>query len=79
MTEPDAAADAEFLRELADALDRSSADSGALPASGQDYADIADRLRGIAHHLQRIASGGDRPAPGGLTPESTPYEPEPPS
>jgi hypothetical protein len=79
MTEPDAAADAEFLRELANALDRNSAYSGVLPQSDPKQADPADRLRRIADHLQRIASGGDRPAPQGLTADPMPYEPEPPS
>jgi hypothetical protein len=78
MTEPDAAADAEFLRELADVLDLNTANSGARRESGQNQADAADRLRRIADHLQRIASGGDRPAPEGLTADPMPYEPEPP-
>jgi hypothetical protein len=77
MSEPDAAADAEFLRGLADMLDAIIVASSAL-LSGQGRADAPARLRRIAHHLDRIATGGDRPAPEWLTAEPLPYDPEPP-
>ena len=63
MSEPTAADDAQFLAELADVVDPAvtvafSASQAVAPAG-----EVAERLRTIAAHLDRIATGSDRPAP----------------
>ncbi len=65
------------LRALADRLDPNVPWQN--PPAGEDDASVSEHLREVAARLERIATGGDREAPEGVTEEPSAYDPEPPT